>query len=149
MKKMNKKGFTLMEMLIVIAIIAILIAIAIPTFTNALEKSRQRTDMANARSLKSLVVASYMAQDEKYDSYLAADSGVVNCYLVKGGQDWTNSASGDIVKCEAAWTKKDANSPSDGDYMTYSKGTAIMVGIDVGNNGAIVGSIPYIPGNAS
>ena len=61
--KMNKKGFTLMEMLIVIAIIAILIAIAIPTFTAALEKSRQKTDLANARALKSLVVAQYMAAD--------------------------------------------------------------------------------------
>ncbi len=63
MKKMNKKGFTLMEMLIVIAIIAILIAIAIPTFTAALEKSRQKTDLANARALKSLVVAQFMAAD--------------------------------------------------------------------------------------
>ena len=46
----NKKGFTLMEMLIVVAIIAILVAIAIPTFTGQLEKSRQATDLANVRA---------------------------------------------------------------------------------------------------
>ena len=45
----NKKGFTLMEMLIVVAIIAVLVAIAIPTFTGQLEKSRQATDLANIR----------------------------------------------------------------------------------------------------
>ena len=46
----NKKGFTLMEMLIVVAIIAILIAIAIPTFTSAMEKAKSATDLANIRS---------------------------------------------------------------------------------------------------
>lgn len=51
MRKMNnKKGFTLMEMLIVVAIIAILIAIAIPTFANSLNKARVATDEANIRS---------------------------------------------------------------------------------------------------
>lgn len=46
----NKKGFTLMEMLIVVAIIAILIAVAIPTFNNALNKAKVGTDTANIRS---------------------------------------------------------------------------------------------------
>ena len=50
MKLTNKKGFTLMEMLIVVAIIAILIAIAIPVFGAQLEKAREATDAANIRA---------------------------------------------------------------------------------------------------
>jgi len=50
LKKRGVKGFTLMEMLIVVAIIAVLIAIAIPVFTSQLEKSREATDGANIRS---------------------------------------------------------------------------------------------------
>ena len=46
----NKKGFTLMEMLIVVAIIVILVAIAIPTMSNQLEKAREATDAANLRA---------------------------------------------------------------------------------------------------
>lgn len=49
-KLTNKKGFTLMEMLIVVAIIAILVAIAIPTFNGALERANQATDAANIRA---------------------------------------------------------------------------------------------------
>lgn len=48
--KQNKNGFTLMEMLIVIAIIAVLIAVAIPVFASQLEKTRDATDLANVRS---------------------------------------------------------------------------------------------------
>ena len=49
-KLSNKKGFTLMEMLIVVAIIAVLVAIAIPTFNGALNKARVATDAANIRA---------------------------------------------------------------------------------------------------
>ena len=48
--KQNKNGFTLMEMLIVFAIIAVLIAVAIPVFASQLEKTREATDLANVRS---------------------------------------------------------------------------------------------------
>ena len=114
MKKMNKKGFTLMEMLIVIAIIAILIAIAIPTFTAALEKSRQKTDLANARALKSLVVAQYMAGDKDSPDIpvdvLSAFAGKgetdeVTFYLNKNGQELTTTDS-EKMKVAAKWDGK-------------------------------------------
>lgn len=60
MKKLNKKGFTLAELLIVVAIIAVLVAIAIPVFTAQLEKSREATDLANVRSGYATVVISYL-----------------------------------------------------------------------------------------
>ena len=57
MKKLtNKKGFTLVEMLIVVAIIAVLAAIAIPSGMNALDKANAATDEANLRTARSLAV---------------------------------------------------------------------------------------------
>lgn len=46
----NKKGFTLAELLIVVAIIAVLVAIAIPVFSGALDSAKQATDDANIRA---------------------------------------------------------------------------------------------------
>lgn len=64
MKKNNKKGFTLAELLIVVAIIAVLVAIAIPVFTAQLEKSREATDISNIRSLYAEVVAAGLVTPE-------------------------------------------------------------------------------------
>ena len=58
--KKNNKGFTLAELLIVVAIIAVLVAIAIPVFTNQLEKSREATDVANVRSAYAEVMTQYL-----------------------------------------------------------------------------------------
>ena len=61
MKKLNKKGFTLAELLIVVAIIAVLVAISIPIFTAQLNKAKYAADEANARSIYSEMVADYLA----------------------------------------------------------------------------------------
>ena len=59
MKRNNKKGFTLAELLIVVAIIGILVAISIPVFTQQLKKARLAVNQANARAAYAAALASY------------------------------------------------------------------------------------------
>lgn len=63
MNKTNKKGFTLAELLIVVAIIAVLVAIAIPVFTSQLEKSREAVDEANIRSIYASLSADVLTEN--------------------------------------------------------------------------------------
>ena len=58
--KKNNKGFTLAELLIVVAIIAVLVAIAIPVFGSQLEKAKEATDLANIRALYAEQVTAYL-----------------------------------------------------------------------------------------
>lgn len=50
MRREDNKGFTLAELLIVVAIIGVLVAISIPIFSKQLEKARDATSVANLRS---------------------------------------------------------------------------------------------------
>ena len=50
MKKNNKKGFTIVELVIVIAVIAILAAVLIPTFTGVTEKAQKSAALQNAEN---------------------------------------------------------------------------------------------------
>ena len=49
MRKSNKKGFTLVELVVVIAIIGVLAAILIPTMMNYVKKARLKTANSNAK----------------------------------------------------------------------------------------------------
>ena len=76
-KKLNKKGFTLAELLVVVAIIAILVAVSIPIFTSRLEASREATDQANERAAKAAAVTAYLGGDGTDTTfYYDADNGV-------------------------------------------------------------------------
>ena len=79
-KKLNKKGFTLMEMLIVVAIIAILVAIAIPTFTGALDRAKASADAANIRAGYATLQANAMLEPKTYadGSYILQKDGTVS-----------------------------------------------------------------------
>lgn len=63
-KKTNRKGFTLAELLIVVAIIGVLVAISIPVFSSQLKKAKLAADQANVRSAKAAASAAYMTDGE-------------------------------------------------------------------------------------
>lgn len=63
MNKMNKKGFTLIEMLVVIAIIAVLVSIIIPTVSSATDKAGAATNAANLRSIIAEATTKMLASD--------------------------------------------------------------------------------------
>ena len=54
-----RRAFTLAELLIVVAIIAVLVGISIPIFTAQREKSAEATDIANMRAAKAVAVQLY------------------------------------------------------------------------------------------
>lgn len=64
----RNKGFTLAELLVVVAIIAVLVAISIPIFTSQLHKSRVATDWANLRAYYAELQYDYLENETyKYD----------------------------------------------------------------------------------
>lgn len=76
--KNNKKGFTLAELLVVVAIIAVLVAIAIPVFSAATDKAQQAVYQANARSAYAEAVVEVLSEDKDYSTtpYEATFDGV-------------------------------------------------------------------------
>jgi len=60
--KNDVRGFTLAELLVVVAIIAVLVAVSIPIFSAKLEKAREATDIANMRAAKACAIT-YVLED--------------------------------------------------------------------------------------
>ena len=50
MKSTKKRGFTIVELVIVVAVIAILASVLVPTFSNVVKKAKESAAMQNARS---------------------------------------------------------------------------------------------------
>lgn len=77
--KNYKHGFTLAELLIVVAVIAVLVAVSVPILTSRLEKSRESTDMANMRSAKAEAVVMMLENGDLSGTtrFFAADRGIL------------------------------------------------------------------------
>lgn len=97
MKKNNKKGFTLAELLVVVAIIAVLTAIAIPVFTAAKVKAEEAADIANLRSAYADAVTSHLTENVGYPgAYNSGKFGSLN-HSDRYTWSWDSTASKLIV----------------------------------------------------
>ena len=88
MKKNNKKGFTLAELLIVVAIIGVLVAISIPIFTAQLEKSREAVDVSNLRAAYGIAQADALtdAPEAAVTKWYDPNAGTLKDALVACGK---------------------------------------------------------------
>ena len=104
MKKLNKKGFTLAELLIVVAIIAVLVAISIPIFSSQLEKAREATDMANIRAAYAEASADLLTNDAStYSKDIDAQQTKAN-WQSDGDAAQTKIADIDVDASTTGWT---------------------------------------------
>ena len=73
MKKLNKKGFTIVELVIVISVIAILSAVMIPTFTGIVNKAKNSAALQNAKNAYTAYLSGEefdYAEEDKADLYM-------------------------------------------------------------------------------
>ena len=82
-KQNREAGFSLPELLIVVAIIAVLVAISMPIYAAQLEKSRKATDMANARSVYAALMVGLNSGDIEFTNATTdTDNSKLSCIAV-------------------------------------------------------------------
>ena len=94
-KLLNKKGFTLIELIVVIAILAILALILVPSIANYVTQAENARDQANART-----VLTELALDFTSTTFTIADGTVVRgCTVNTTADPATSMAEVESVTC--------------------------------------------------
>ena len=126
-KKKDNKGFTLVELVIVVAILAILVGLLAPQYTKYVEKSRKSADASNLEEIvKQLkVVASdpeYSVPEGTFDITMSHTDGTTITYTQTGnaGVDGSTWVDGMDALLEGTWTPTGTTSMSNDDLKLKS-----------------------------
>lgn len=95
-KEMNNKGFSLVELIIVIAIMVILIAVLAPTYLRYVERGRNSRDIQNATSIADAVQV--YASDPQAPTAFVADATGTTIAFSNGADPVINGANADSVR---------------------------------------------------
>ena len=86
-KKNNRKGFTIVELVIVIAVIAILATVLIPTFGNVIERANQAAAKQEAKNIYTNYVMACLENKEAYGDDCWIDTGDYWVHIVGGAAE--------------------------------------------------------------
>ncbi len=122
--KKDQKGFTLIELMIVVAIIGILAAIAIPNFLNYQCKARQseaKSTLGNIRTMQEAYIA-------EWDTYADTDAKIG--FATKGDNKYTTSytVAADGLSYTATATGDPNNDGTNGDIWTINQDGDLLNG---------------------
>ena len=106
MKKMNKKGFTIVELVIVIAVIAILAAVLIPTFTTVIKKANKSKDTQLVRNLNTVLATDVNVNGKAHNT-------------MQDAMDAAEAAGYNIRKINASATGNEILWDSENDLFCY------------------------------
>jgi len=84
----KQRGFTMVELLIVVLIIGILVSIAVPNYYSALERSKCAQAIHNIKTMRSAMLAYYVENQTFVGADLATIGALVNATFISNS-DWT------------------------------------------------------------
>lgn len=106
MKRNNKKGFTIVELVIVIAVIGILAAVLIPTFSNVIEKANASAALQAAKNAQTEAMVEFYADGELVNYNAGTACSIEECthtgegkkegctYVAPSGDRYEDEATG-------------------------------------------------------
>ena len=134
----KKKGFTLVELIVVLVILAILAALLIPALTGYIDKANEEKLQATTRQV---VVAAQSVVSEAYAESEGFQGSTLTATIWAGEDSATFGQPGDKVKiyeiCELAEIAQDITKVGDA-YQGKFKNGISWVGFDYGNDGKLI-----------